>query len=129
MDAKDRRRVEMGERALLFSEKYPEDSAGYNTAVARLRQYIARAHDLFKQQLRGHSEVHAGAKRKPELRRELIQGHLRHVAAVAEAASSALPDLRFKFIVTRPPRPHTEFLRLAQRIEANAREELELLER
>ena len=129
MDAKDRRRIEMGKRALLFTEQHPDESGGDTVTVSRLRQLLQRAEELFKQQFRGRSQVHAGAERKLELRRELIQGHLRHVAAVAQAAGSEVPDLRFKFLVTRPPRPHADFLTLARKVESNARAEVEQLER
>ena len=119
----------MGKRVLLFSEQYRDESGGDVVTVAKLKLLIGRGEELFEQQFRGRSQVHAGAERKLELRRELIQGQLRHLAAVAEAASSEVPEVRFKFVVTRPPRPHADFLTLARKIDANAREELALLER
>src|SRR5690242_7035687 len=86
MDAKVRRQVEMGKRALLFSREHPDPSRGYQTSVGRLAGLVGRAEQLLRQQQQGAIEVHAAAVRKVELHRKLKLVHLPHLARAAQAA-------------------------------------------
>ena len=53
MNRRVTRRLEMGTRALEFSEGHPVDSPGYATAVRQLKEQLARAEQLGMEQERG----------------------------------------------------------------------------
>ena len=53
MNAKTRRKIEMGTRALDFSRAHPDASPGYAAALASLEQRLARADQLAAQQRDG----------------------------------------------------------------------------
>ena len=129
MDAKIRRRVEMARRVLIFCNEHPSASAGYARSVARLEYLVQRAEQLFGQQMDGRSQVRAAAERKIELRSEMKEAHIPHLAAAAEAAAIEEPELQLKFRIPRSARPFISFLAAARTIEALALEKQELLER
>jgi hypothetical protein len=129
MDARIRRRIEVGKRALIFSSAYPDESAGYAVALARLAARVKRADQLFLQQREGKVEVHAAALRKVELRRTMQLLHLAHLAAAAEAASVEVPQLRQRFKLPRASRAFMAFGTAARAIEAEALQWKETLER
>jgi hypothetical protein len=68
MDAKVRRQVEMGKRALLFCREHPDPSRGYQTSVGRLAGLVERAEELLRQQQQGVIEVHAAGRSGPFVR-------------------------------------------------------------
>src|SRR5207247_5980498 len=80
MNAKSRRKIEMGRRALDFSRAHPDASPGYTAAVTRLEERLARANEVAGQQRDGQLEVRAATARKFELRRIMRQAHLAHLA-------------------------------------------------
>src|SRR6476619_2271930 len=88
MDAKIRRRVEMGRRVLIFCQDHPTMSAGYARSVARLEYLVHRAEQLFGQQMDGRTRVRAAAERKVELRRGMKLAHIPHLAAAAQVQDS-----------------------------------------
>lgn len=129
MNAKIRRRIEMGVRALLFSREHSDSSPGYQAALARLEELVERAEQLFLQQQNGRLQEHASAVRKIELRRMMKLAHLAHLASAAQAASVEEPELRQKFRLTRAASPFHAFQTAARLMEAEARNHFELLER
>lgn len=129
MNAKIRRRIEMGDRALLFSQAHPDDSTGYGVALARLEALVKRADQLFIQQREGKLQVHAAALRKVELRRTMQLAHLPHFAAAADAASIEVPELPQKFRFPRTSRSFMAFRTAARAVEAEALQWEETLER
>ena len=94
MDAKTRRKLEMGTRALDFSRTHPDTSPGYAAAVARLEERLARADQLAGQQRAGQLEVRAATVRKQELRRAMTKAHLVHLAQAAKIAGREVPGWR-----------------------------------
>ena len=129
MNARIRRRIEMGRTALLFSRKHPDPALGDRAAGARLEKLLERADQLLIQQERGRAQEHAGAAKKLELRRNMRMAHLDHLAAAAAAASIEVPELRQKFVIGRSARPFHVFQATLRTIEAEAVKQQDLLER
>ena len=127
MNAKARRKLEMGARALEFSRDHPDASPGYAAALARLEDRLNRADQLEAQQREGILLSRAATARKRELRRDLKQGLLEHLASVADAASAEAPELPQKFTLPRSTQSYRAFRAAARGIEAEAQSRKELL--
>jgi hypothetical protein len=93
MDARSRRRIEMGQSALKFSQQHPETSAGYLAALAWLANRVDRAEQCASQQLAGLRDVRAAAQQKQELRHTLTNTHLAYVAQVGKVATREVPAI------------------------------------
>jgi hypothetical protein len=129
MNAKTRRTIEMGKRALEFSRAHSDGSPGYAAALARLEDRLARADQLATQQRDGILESRAATARKRDLRRTMKQAHLGHVASVAELASREEPELAQKFVLPRRANSYLAFRTAARGMEAEAENRKELLVR
>ena len=81
----------MGQRALEFSRAHPDSNPGYETALVRLEEMLNRAALLTDQQRNGFLEVRIASRRKRELRKAIIKGHLTHLMGVAQGAEKAVP--------------------------------------
>ena len=127
MNAKSRRKLEMGARALEFSRAHPDESSGYTTALAQLEELLARSKQLAEQQLQGVVEVRAATARKRDLRRSVRQRQLVHVAYAARRAAKELPELAQKFALAREPIPYMAFKTLARTMVTEAQQQKELL--
>ena len=127
MNARTRRRLEMGARALEFSRAHPDESPGYTAALAELEEQLARSEQLAGQQQQGVSEVRAASARKRDLRRSIRQRQLVHVARAAQRAAREVPGLAQKFALAREPIPYLTFRTLARTIVAEAEQQKELL--
>jgi hypothetical protein len=127
MNARTRRRLEMGARALEFSRAHPDESPGYTAALAQLEEQLARSEQLAGQQRQGVSEVRAASARKRDLRRSIRQRQLVHVARAAQRAAREVPGLAQKFALAREPIPYLTFRTLASTIVAEAQKQKELL--
>jgi len=88
MNAKSRRKIEMGRRALDFSRAHPDASPGYTAVVTQLEERLTRAEQLAGQQRDGLLEVRAATARKFELRPTgRMRGDIRaSIVAIAEEA-------------------------------------------
>ena len=127
MNAKNRRRIEMGTRALNFSRAHADPSPGYGAAVARLEQRLARAQQLATQQREGILEVRSSSLQKRDLRRQMRRGQLTHLAGVADIASTELPELSQKFALAPMKSPYLAFRTAARSMAAEAQAQKELL--
>jgi hypothetical protein len=127
MQAKDRRKVDMGKAALGFSREHPDDSPGYMAAVAQLVAALDRATLLINQQRVGLSDVRMASARKRDLQRSIKLSGLNHVAEVARNAERDVPELSQKFILPRGTRPFLAFRTAARGIQAEAQSRRELL--
>jgi hypothetical protein len=127
MKSKTRRKLEMGSRALEFSQAHPDDSPGYTAALAQLQEQLARSEQLAGQQRQGVVEVRAATARKRDLRRSMRQQQLVHVARAAQRAAKDLPELAQKFELGRQPIPYLAFKTLARTMVAEAQQQKELL--
>jgi hypothetical protein len=87
MNAESRRKIEMGERALGFSDAQPDADAGYGVALAKLHQLVTRAKEAAAAQRSGVVDVRAASARKQELRRTMLSVHIAHLAEVGREAS------------------------------------------
>ena len=97
MDAKVRRVVEMGGRALAFCRAHLDQSAGYVAALARLEELVARVDLLAGQQLSGIRAVRNATARKRDLRRQIKSAHMEHLSKIARIAARDVPELPPKF--------------------------------
>jgi hypothetical protein len=127
MNAKCRRKVEMGRRALGFSRVHPDASPGYAATIARLQDRLGRAEQLATQQHEGLATVHAATKRKSELRRKMKRAHLNHLMRVGEAVALEAPDLAEKLVLTRAASTYLAFQTVAHSMAAEALGRKELL--
>ena len=127
MNRRVSRRLEMGTRALEFSEAHPVDSPGYATAVQQLKEQLARAEQLGKEQERGTTEVHAATARKNELKRSIRWSQLVHLAGVAERAAKEVPGLVQKFDLPRVPNRNLGFSTVARTMVEEAQRHKDVL--
>jgi hypothetical protein len=127
MNAKSRRKLEMGARALEFSRAHPDASAGYTAAVTRLEERLARAAQVAAQQREGLLAVRAAAARKLELRQAMRQSHLSHLSQVARAAAREVPELAEKFVLRPRATTYLGFRTAARGMEAEAQSRKEVL--
>ena len=127
MNRRVSRRLEMGTRALEFSEAHPVDSPGYATAVQQLKEQLARAEQLGKEQERGTTEVHAATARKNELKRSIRWSQLVHLAGVAERAAKEVPGLVQKFDLPRVPNRNLGFSTVARTMVEEAQRQKDVL--
>jgi hypothetical protein len=127
MNAKTRRKLEMGTRALEFSRAHPDESAGYTAAVAQLEAQLARSKQLASQQQEGTVEVRAASARKRDLRRSIRRSQLVHLARVARRAAREMPELAQKFALAPEPTPYLVFKTMADRMLAEAHQQKDLL--
>jgi hypothetical protein len=77
----------MGRRALEFSVAHPDTEPGTGAVVARLEQLLARANDLAAAQRDGVIDAAAASARKKELRRQMLDVPIAHLAEVGRAAA------------------------------------------
>lgn len=127
MDAKSRRKIEMGKSALEFSRSHPDTSAGYTAALARLEDRLTRADQIASQQMDGLRDVRAASERKVELRRVLKNAHLAHVAQVGKVAAREAPDLAQKFVFRPGTTTFLAFRTAARGMAAEAQTHKEVL--
>ncbi len=127
MNAKNRRRIEMGTRALNFSRAHQDGSPGYLAAVSRLEERLARAEQLATQQRDGILEVRSSTAQKRDLRRLMTRSQLNHLARVAEIGAKELPELEQKFALAPSKSPYLAFRTAARGMAAEAQARKELL--
>jgi hypothetical protein len=100
MNSLSRRKIEMGRRALEFSQAHPDTEHGTAALTARLEQLLARANELAAAQRDGIIHVRAASERKQTLRREMLELPIAHLAEVGRAAAREEHELgrtfRFK---------------------------------
>jgi hypothetical protein len=99
MDARVRRKLEMGARALEFGHAHPLASPGYAATMVRVEERLVRADLLATQQRDGILAAQAATARKRELVATIKQTHLHHLARIAESAAGELPELGQKFLL------------------------------
>ncbi len=123
MDAKVRRKLNMGNRALEFGHAHPLESPGYAATMVRLEERLVRADMLATQQRDGILAERAAAGHKQELIGKVRRAHLTHLVRIAEQAGSELPELPQKFQL-KPGKGSFRAFRTAARgmqVEAQAR--------
>jgi murein L,D-transpeptidase YcbB/YkuD len=126
MNARSRRKLEMGARALKFSREHPDASPGYAAALSRLEELLKRAEQLASQQRDGIILSRSSTQRKKELRKRLKAAHLDHLARVARVAAAEAPELPQKFEFPRST-SYLAFRTAARGMEAEALAHKELM--
>lgn len=129
MEAKSRRKIEMGARALEFCHAYPDDSPGYAAIVALLEQNLARSTEAAELQRRGILAVRAATQLKRDLRARMRTAHLDHLASVGQVAAREVPGLERKFVLAPDTSSYLAFRTAAQGIAADAQGVKEVLVR
>jgi hypothetical protein len=127
MLAKTRRKLNMAARVLQFSEDHPSQSPGFVAAVTRLKECVARANQLARQQVGGRNEVRVATARKAELRRQIRRTYLDHILTVAESASVEEPELAQRFTYPQDATTYQAFFTAATSILAEAESRKDLL--
>ena len=127
MNAKTRRKIEMGSHALEFSRAHPDESAGYAASLSRLEDRLTRAEQVAEQQREGILHVRAATVRKRDLRRTIKRTHLDHLASVAQVAARDVPELAQMFTLPREANPYLAFRTAARGLAAEAESRKELL--
>lgn len=127
MNAKSRRRIEMGTRALEFSRAHPDESPGYAAALTRLEELLDRAEELADRQRDGILQVRASTARKRELRVAMRKAHLAHLAKVARIAAREVPELAQKLTLRPGTRTYLAFRTAARGMAAEAQSRKEVL--
>jgi hypothetical protein len=114
VNAKIRRKLEMGARALDFSRAHPDPNPGYVAAVTRLEETLARVIRRATQQRDAHGETLSATLRKRDVRGTMRRAQLAHLIRVAHRPSRDLPELRQKLGLGRGTIPYLEFLTSAR---------------
>jgi len=127
MDRRSEIRLNMGRRALEFSQAHSSGSPGYATAVKQLEDELARATQLAGEQSRGLAEVRTATIEKERLKRTLRRSHLVHIAGVARRAAVENPELAQKFDLPRLPIRGLAFRAAARTMVELAEQQQELL--
>lgn len=127
MNGKNRRRIEMGGRALEISTTHPHDSPGYTGAVEHLEQSVAAGAQAALDERAAHAEVRAASARKREIRRRLKRANLSHVIEVGKAAAVDAPGLAERFTLKPGITTYMAFRTAARGIATAAQEQKALL--
>jgi hypothetical protein len=116
----------MGGRVLKFSTDHPDSSAGYATALAQLKERLARARQLGEQQRLGISQVRSASREKAKLRKQLRSSHLVHLATIAQGVAT-MPELAARFVLQPVNAPYMTFRTSAGGMVAEAEGNLDVL--
>jgi hypothetical protein len=87
VDAKSRRRIEMGAQVEQFNGTHPDTDPGYNVAAEKLKRFLQQAIAAAAAQRDGLVAVRAASARKEELRRLMLAVPIAHLAEVGRAAA------------------------------------------
>jgi hypothetical protein len=129
MLADSRRKIEMGVRALEFSQAHSDTEPAMTATVARLEQLLSRAKQSATVQRDGLIHVHAAAERKEELHGQMRAGPIAHLAEVGRAAAREEHELGKAFVFRPGASTHFAFLTAARSMALAAQENRELLTR
>ncbi len=129
MNADVRRKIEMGTRALEFSRAHPDADPGYAAAAAKLEQLMSRAGTGAAVQRAGIVDVRAGSARKGELRRNMLDVHIAHLAEVGREAARENHELGKAFVFKPGAGTFLAFRTAARAMLAEAEANRELLVR
>lgn len=127
MDARSRRQIEMGTRALEFGRAHPDTDTGYGVSAARLEQLVARAGQIATAQRDGLIDTRAASTRKADLRRAMLSGPIGHLAEVGELAAKEDHELGKTFRFKPGADTYLAFRTAARGMRAAAQAHLEVL--
>jgi hypothetical protein len=117
----------MGTRALEFSKAHPDSDPGAMAAVVRLEQLVARANEVATAQRNGLIQVRAASAQKEDLRRQMLEVPITHLAEVGRAAAREEPGLGKSFRFRPEASTHFAFRTAARAMGVTAQEHREVL--
>jgi hypothetical protein len=126
MDTRIRKQLERATRVAEFSREYPSDVAGYEAALARLEERLARADTVAKQFAGGRLARTAAVAERQQLRQGLTAG-LQLLAGIARTAGQEAIGAPIMIRYPGPKQNQHEFLGGARLAVETAREREELL--
>src|SRR5690348_15277447 len=127
MDRRTEVRLNMGRRALEFSQAHLSSSPGYATALKQLGDELARSKQLINEQRQGLTQVRTATIEKERLKRAIRRSHLVHLSGVAQRAAAEEPELAQKFDLPRIPARGLAFRAAARTMVELAEQQKELL--
>jgi hypothetical protein len=127
MDRRTEVRLNMGRRALEFSQAHLSSSPGYATALKQLEDELARSKQLINEQREGLAQVRTATIEKERLKRAIRRSHLVHLAGVAQRAAAEDAELAQKFDLPRVPPRGLAFRAAARTMVELAEQQKELL--
>lgn len=127
MDAKVRRKLEMGLGVREFSRANPHPDPGYNASLQQLDKFLEEGRDFAGQERKGTLDVRTSTVRKGQLRKTLKEGPLSHVVAIGQVAAREVMGLEVQFVMRPDTDSHQSFRTAARGIEADARTWKDLL--
>ena len=127
MDAKSRRKIDMGDSALVVSRTRPDSDAGHNVSLAQLEDAVARGKKAAAAQRQALVDLRTSTAQKKELRRAMLQGPIAHLAGVGKLAAKEVPELS-KSVLKKPGvGSYLSFLTAARTLQAAAEANKEVL--
>lgn len=127
MKARTRRKLEMGDKALLFSRANPDSSPGYGVALSQLENQVMRADLLATQQFEGIRLVRASTARKAELRGMLTRTQLAYLDRLGKIAAKEVPELERTLALSPAASTFHAFRTAARSLVAEAQSHREVL--
>ena len=105
-----RRKIEMASRVREFCRANPSTEEGYESAVTRLEERLARADALGMQQRTGTGDARAASARRRQTRFQIEFALLNPLVKVGRSAARANPELIGKFQLSHHHATHKAFL-------------------
>jgi hypothetical protein len=127
MNRRSNSQLNMGIRALEFSQANPIESPGFATTRKQLEEQVALARQLAEEQQQGITEVRGATGTKERLKRAIRRNHLIHFEGVAIRAASEVPEVVTKFDLPRLPIRGLDFRAAARTMVEAAEQQKELL--
>jgi hypothetical protein len=126
MDARSRRKLEMGAKSAEFSRAQLDESPGYQVVLSAVELRVAESKMAAAAQRSGILGVKANAALKHNLRATMREAHLAHIAQVAKAAGVEAPEVPHEFVFKPGTSTHLAFQTTAWAFltQAEARREL-----
>lgn len=122
------KQLERASRVLVFCREYPSDLAGYQQAVARLEEQMARADTIAGRAKAGGQATREAMAQRDQLRAE-VNAELRLLARMARSAGQEAVGAPIVIAFPNPSGSYREFLYGARLAVATAQEREPLLEK
>jgi hypothetical protein len=127
MKAVTRRVYEMCVRVLAWLTAHPDDEPGMAVLVVQLQTLVARMTQLIDDQRNGRVESRAASVRKLEIRREMLEGPIAHLARIGSLAAREVHELRSLFAFRPSADTHLAFQAAVRSMLAAAEAHLDVL--
>jgi hypothetical protein len=129
MDARSRRKIDMGASALIVSRARPDSDAGYNVSLAQLEAAVARGEKAAAAEREAVVDIRSSSEQKRELRKAMLNGPIDHMAGVGKLAAKEIPELSKSFLTKPGVGSYQVFQAAARTMQAAAEANKEVLAR